>query len=93
MNDLGSDAECFSGFSGAMALSHEGISGLPAKNLDQHVATSGAVFDSDESFHEHVGEGDGGGPAGIRTRVGGMKTHYDGPSYTTRATACPQTTR
>ncbi len=31
--------------------------------------------------------------AGIRTRVGGMKTHYDGPSYTTRATACPPTTR
>ena len=27
--------------------------------------------------------------AGIRTRVGGMKTHYDGPSYTTRATAKP----
>ena len=23
--------------------------------------------------------------AGIRTRVGGMKTHYDGPGYTTRA--------
>jgi hypothetical protein len=35
VNDLGSDAECFSGFSGAMALSHEGISGLPAKNLDR----------------------------------------------------------
>ena len=30
--------------------------------------------------------------AGIRTRVGGMKTHYDGPSYTTRATAVPPTT-
>ena len=30
--------------------------------------------------------------AGIRTRVGGMKTHYDGPSYTTRATAKPPTT-
>ena len=32
-----------------------------------------------------------GARAGIRTRVGGMKTHYDGPSYTTRATACPPT--
>ena len=30
--------------------------------------------------------------AGIRTRVGGMKTHYDGPGYTTRATAVPPTT-
>ena len=30
--------------------------------------------------------------AGIRTRVGGMKTHYDGPGYTTRATANPPTT-
>ena len=30
--------------------------------------------------------------AGIRTRVGGMKTHYDGPSYTTRATGVPPTT-
>ncbi len=30
-----------------------------------------------------------GARAGIRTRVGGMKTHYDGPSYTTRATAKP----
>ena len=33
-----------------------------------------------------------GARAGIRTRVGGMKTHYDGPSYTTRATAKPPTT-
>ena len=30
--------------------------------------------------------------AGIRTRVGGMKTHYDGPGYTTRATVAPPTT-
>ena len=30
--------------------------------------------------------------AGIRTRVGGMKTHYDGPGYTTRATPVPPTT-
>ena len=34
----------------------------------------------------------GGARAGIRTRVGGMKTHYDGPGYTTRATAVPPTT-
>ena len=27
--------------------------------------------------------------AGIRTRVGGMKTHYDGPGYTTRADVLP----
>ncbi|GEM_PF-5777217 len=33
-----------------------------------------------------------GARAGIRTRVGGMKTHYDGPSYTTRATGIPPTT-
>ena len=26
-----------------------------------------------------------GARAGIRTRVGGMKTNYDGPGYTTRA--------
>ena len=27
---------------------------------------------------------------GIRTRVSGMKTHHDGPSYTTRATNIPR---
>ena len=35
---------------------------------------------------------EGSARAGIRTRVGGMKTHYDGPSYTTRATGVPPTT-
>ena len=30
-----------------------------------------------------------GARAGIRTRVGGMKTHYDGPGYTTRAPFWP----
>ena len=30
-----------------------------------------------------------GARAGIRTRVGGMKTHYDGPGYTTRADVLP----
>ena len=51
-----------------MALSHELIIGVPAKNLDQHFATSGGVCDGDGAFHERIGERDGGGPAGIRTR-------------------------
>lgn len=31
-----------------------------------------------------------GARVGIRTRVSGMKTHHDGPSYTTRATIFPR---
>ncbi len=31
-----------------------------------------------------------GARAGIRTRVSGMKTHHDGPDYTTRATSPPR---
>lgn len=68
VNGLGSDADFNSEFLGAVALSHELIMGVPAKNRDQHFATGGGGFDGDEAFHSLMGERDGGGPAGIRTR-------------------------
>lgn len=68
VNGLGADAEFGGEFLGAVALSRELVPGVPAKNLDQYFATSGVVCNGDGAFHERIGERDGGGPAGIRTR-------------------------
>lgn len=68
VNGLSSAAEFGHEFLVAVALSHELLIGVPAKNGPLHFAMSGGVFDRTEAVHELIGERDGGGPAGIRTR-------------------------